>query len=209
MLRVLIFHFIFCHCLFDFFFVQRNYPQNDQESSMFIEWNSKTIESLDNQLKIAIGDTQYARRIAIRIDAFKSYLNIKGANELNKESIRFKFLSTLRQESLLPSDFYLFEIRSGGERVIIKNLLLEKSGCDSVKIAEFEYVKEEWQKIAERREGRWKLQSPLSLERVSFGKGKNPDDLIITRFRKFKILESEYFVYGTFLKYDMVRNTVE
>lgn len=209
MSRLLILQFAICYSLFSCVYGQGGIPQNDQESTMFTRWNSETIASLKNQLRVAKGDTQYVRRIAIRIDAFKSYLGIEDESELNRESIRFKFLNTLRQESLLPRDFCLAEIRSAGERVIIKNLLFEKLGADSLKIIEFDYMEEDWKKIEERKVRRWEFKSPLVLERVPFGKGGNPDDVIITRFRKFKILESEYFIYGTFSKYEMIRNAAE
>lgn len=209
MFKVLLYLIVVCYSFIGYLYGQEGCPQNAQELVMFTEWNTKTIESLENQLKISMKDTQYARRIALRVDALKSYLSIKNASELNRESIRFKFLSLLRQESLLSGDFCLVEIRSGGERVLIKNLVVEKLGRDSVKIVEFEYAKEMWKKVEERKEAKWGLQFPLSLERLPFGKGKNPDDLIITLFRKFKILESEYFIHGTFSKYEIVRNVVE
>jgi len=160
---------------------------------LFLTWNKATFNSFYKQIK-STGDPE--NRYKNELSAFKEYIAISSDNEINKNSIRYEFLKEL-QENMSDLDFYIIESNRSGEEVEIRNYVVYFKG-DLVKEAFiYRYLKGKWVKN-KLNEINLKINPDLSVKR--YGEGSNEGNVIITRFIKYKVDVSDFFLYTTLFK---------
>lgn len=168
--------------------------------SAFIDWNKATFESLNRQLQLST-DSIPKSRYENRVEAVKAYWKIKSLNDVNHESIRYKLLKTLKQESFTKKNVaYIIEANESGVKVMLSSYVVYPNENNIADIELFEFVNDTWKKIGQFKQEKFKIQADLRIYISPFRKGDNYDDIVITEFRNGKTKQSEYFLYSTLLK---------
>ncbi|HET6226375.1 MAG TPA: hypothetical protein VFF27_08860 [Bacteroidia bacterium] len=177
--------------------------EQSQTDSLFKNWNKATFFSLERQLESST-DTTKKSFYENRLLAFKAYLNINTLETINKNSIRYEFLTAF---SPFPKDseFYIIESNESGQKVLLRNFVLYPNR-DVVKV-EF-YIKN----------GKWKKNGAFEMKKFNLSgnlknyltqKGFNDDDIVITKFENGRIKESEYFLFGTLATSSGIKNILD
>ena len=185
-------YFLFLSCSINK--TNKAYPQS-QFDSVFINWNKSTFESLNRQSRLATDSMQKALYVN-RIVSVKEYLKIKSIDDLNVESIRYKFLETLfanRQQK----DFYIIEANESGSKVLLRSYVLNMTSNNTSDVEFYSFVNGEWNKTGKFKQDNFYRIGDLKQYISKFGKGFNYDDIVITKFENGNIKESEYYLYST------------
>ncbi len=163
--------------------------------SLFVNWNTATIHSLrqqcnsKEQLKII---DYYKNRLA----AFYSYIDIKNDSDLNKNSIRFDFLKLIK-DRLNTSNTFVIEANSSGEGVDICNVVMYFNETNKADIEIYHYKSQRWQKTKVMKDYQLPIDTISFAKRVKWANGFNYDDVIISHFKKDKVLGSDFFLFHT------------
>ena len=163
--------------------------------STFINWNKATIASL--RLQAAIEEqTKVIDSYKNRLAAFYAYINIKTDNQLNKNSIRYKFLTRIK-EQLKQKNIFIIEANTSGEKVEIRNFVLYPNSQDKIDVEIYRYILQGWRKDKVIKDYQQSIDTTLLSHRVKWPKGFNNDDVIISHFQQGHINTSEFFLFGT------------
>lgn len=108
-------------------------------------WNSSTLMSIEYQSKNSIESRKISYEKAS--DLFKIKQNIQNSNEVNTNSIRYKFLKTLSGQFLKISDYFIVEADISGEYYQPRIFVIYSRDQKSTDVMKFEYRKNEWEFI--------------------------------------------------------------
>jgi hypothetical protein len=170
--------------------------QTDMDS-MFINWNTATILSLENQTN-EIKDGILKGRYVNRLESIKEYWGIKEKNDVNINSIRYSFLKILLTDMNKNKDsIYVIEANTSGASVDIRNFLIHIDSNHKAIIEFYVFSNGNWIKKGGSILPDFFLKGKLSDYITNYGKGFNEDDIIITNFYFNKSLKSEFFLYNT------------
>jgi hypothetical protein len=186
--------------------VQTSEPSLD---SVFVNWNKSTLGSLNRQME-ATSDSLKKSIYSNRVLSLKEYWAIKSMDDLNRSSIRYKFLKTaFAKLNDKTKDFYIIEANESGSKVLLKNFILFTNSTGGINVEFYDFFDEEWKKKGTFKEESFNLQSNLRSYLSSFGKGVNSDDIIITKFRNANLQESEYYLYTTLSSESKIKKILE
>ncbi len=166
--------------------------------SIFVNWNRATFSSLERQYN-STKELDLKNLYDNRILALESYLGVEKGNYINKNSIRFNFLSAVEKD-MKNKNIIILEANESGEKVIIQNYVVKLKSPAQVDIDKYYYYPDlNWIKVDSIKNV---VSSPnLNLTEcfVKFAKGFNYDDIIITHLDSNMIKSSEYFLFGTLI----------
>jgi hypothetical protein len=186
---LLIFFFIFSS-----FWDDKHVASVDIEAT-FVNWNKATIASLRLQ---STGDEQtrakdyYKNRLA----AFYAYIDIKTYSQINKESIRYKFLELVANQ-LETDNVFIIEANNSGEHVDIRSVVVYPKVTNNVDVEIYRYNLQGWRKDTVIKNYALSISNTFLNEKVKWAKGFNQDDVTISHFQKGKVRASEFFLFGT------------
>lgn len=174
-------------------------------AATFINWNKATIASLrqqsaSNEQKRV---TDYYKN---RLAAFYAYIDIKTDNQLNKGSIRYKFLELLKNK-LETKDVFIVEATNSGEEVDIRTIVLYPTDTDKVDVEVYRYSLQGWRRDSAIKNYQLSVDKSLLSGRVAWAKSFNHDDVTVSHFHNGKVKASEFFLFGT-LSNDNVKKIV-
>lgn len=189
MLKILI--FIFC------FFSNTHYKESIDVDSAFIMWNKVTIASLQQQ-STSDERKDVKKNYKNRLAAFYAYIDIKGSGQLNKVSVRYRFLELVKNK-LEAKDVFVVETTTSGEEVNIRNVALYPTDSSKTDVETYLYTLDGWRKDATFKDYSLLVDATSLNLRVKWAKGINNDDVTISHFQKGKIKSSEFYLFGTLL----------
>ncbi|TMI63523.1 MAG: hypothetical protein E6H07_12130 [Bacteroidetes bacterium] len=173
-----------------------SFIQKDNLDSIFVNWNKATFASLNRQLQSS--DTTKMKSYANRLLTINGYWGIEGIEDINVNSLRYKFLQIVfSRDDAKEKDFYIIESNESGSTVRIRNFILYTDSMHNTQIEFYLYVNNEWKKQGTCRINKIDIENDLKKYIAPFGKGFNYDDIIITKFRSSIIDQSEYYLFGT------------
>ncbi|WP_300600710.1 hypothetical protein [Niabella sp.] len=159
--------------------------------SFFAKWNIATMRSIESNVKYNT-DTLLSKYCKALAGNFMAMNDLNQIAEINRSSIRYLFLEQINSEGHLCPPLYIVEAGSEGEQVILKNFLVFGNEKFADSICCYTYVNRKWIKT------KTNVGANFSFQKEQFGKGQNPNDVIITRLDfRWDIKLSEYFVYNT------------
>jgi hypothetical protein len=164
-------------------------------AATFVNWNKATIASL-RQLSTSNEQTRVTDYYKNRVAAFYAYIDIKSDNQLNKESIRYKFLKLLKNK-LETKDVFIVEATNSGEEVDIRTIVLYPTATDKVDVEIYRYSLQGWRRDTAIKNYQLSVDKSFLSGRVTWAKGFNHDDVTVSHFHDGKVKASEFFLFGT------------
>lgn len=164
-------------------------------AATFTSWNKATIASLRQQSKTK-EQTKIIGYYKNRLDAFYAYIDIKSDSQLNKGSIRYKFLDLVK-DKLMKKDVFIIEANTSGEKVDIRTIVLYPTATNKMHIEVYRYSLQGWRWNTAIENYDLSADTILLNGRVKWAKGFNHDDVTISHFRNGKVQSSEFFLFGT------------
>jgi hypothetical protein len=175
----------------------------------FVSWNKDTFKSLESHIKLKsqnLQDSLYKNRIL----TLTGYWGIENLEDINRQSIRYSFLSKLfpdrKNENI---DFYVVEANRSGESVQLRNFFFYIDSSHTAYIEFYVFLKNRWDRVGEAKINNFYVAESLKSDFVEFGKGNNDDDVIVTKFHQGKIKESEYYLISTLSKQSRVMDVLD
>lgn len=166
----------------------------------FTEWNKLTFKNLQIALKKSV-TLEDSATFENRIISFLSYLEIQSDSQLkNRHSIRYQFLTDIAADPIAQNNMYIIEVQNSGERTEIKNFVLQVQNKQIVKVGTWIYDNREWIRTSSKSDQSLENANMLPNNLVYNNQGSNDDEVIVSQFNKFKIVESIYFPYASVLK---------
>jgi hypothetical protein len=166
-----------------------------EPEATFINWNKATIASLRQQSK-SKEQTRVTDYYKNRLAAFYAYIDIISDNQLNKGSIRYKFLD-LVEKKLAKKDVFIIEAKTSGEKVNIRTIVLYPSTTNKTDVEIYRYNLQGWRRDTAIQNYELSTDTTLLNGRVKWAKGFNHDDVTISHFLNGKVKASEFFLFGT------------
>ena len=161
---------------------------------LFINWNKATIASLRQQSKT--NESTAKGYYKNRLEAFYAYIDIETDSQLNKSSIRYRFLEYIKKQ-LQTEEAFIIEANSSGGRVILQNFVLYPKSTDKVDLEIYRCNLRGWRKDTLIKNYSISADSTLLHGRVAWANGFNYDDVIISHINKGKVKGSEFFLFHT------------
>ncbi len=168
-----------------------NHSNDRKKNEMFLSWNIATSKSLINQIDIS-GNDYHISMLKNRLEVMKSYIGVDDFASLNTNSIRYKFISNYKDWG---KEYYIIEDNKNGEKISLFAYVICCQKQRKFEIYKYEYKKEFWVKIS-----KYSLDDFQYVQekyRTSFGKGENENDIIVTHFKKGKVITSDYFLINS------------
>lgn len=160
---------------------------------IFREWNVATSNSITNGITSTTNEQQKLL-YKNRLEALKSYLEIRNYDMVNTKSIRYKFLKASMKD--WSDKFYIVEANVSGEQVSIITYIVKPNKNNTSKIYKYECKNSEWTRI-----GEYLINRSFELDRkiysTTFGEGTNQDDVIVTSIENNKITNSDFYLFST------------
>jgi hypothetical protein len=156
-------------------------------------WNSKTVSSINSLIK-ASPDNWERKMYRGKLTEFKYYVKQKGSDA----SIRSKLLKSINV--IIPKnigEFYIVEANQSGESVKIRAFLIYVTRDGLTHVRKFTYNKDQWIWSKLHLDKKVQVRSNLSKYRLRFDLGFNDDDVVISHFVKGRVMDSQYYLYGT------------
>lgn len=157
-------------------------------------WNYKTLSSINSQISSAEDET-LKKRLQNNFTATKHFLydNIGVGNGKENKSIRMKFLEKISSLNMENKRFYILEYVDGGEKAVIRNILI-LNATNSSRITSFEYFGDEWHRLKDTTVTKIDLHSEI-IKKESFigGNGTSILYVIASEFNSNKI-DSRYYL---------------
>jgi hypothetical protein len=203
--KILLLVFLF----FIFIGTSYNYAQGAIDS-VFVNWNKATISSLERQIKSKTDSVQRSR-YENRRSVITDYLNIENVAGVNTESIRYRFLKKIFQhlENRRVSKFYIIEANESGSKVLLRIFFVYIDSMNNANIEFYTNVNQAWQKRGSCQINNFYFEEGLKGYITQQWKGFNDDDIIVTKFDKNVVQESEYFLYGTFSNTSCIKKILD
>ena len=185
---------IYVFFLSSFINVDNSRQQFNNIDKIFINWNKATFSSITKQIKNStnvIVKKKYQNRFA----SFKAFIEIDNQRQINKKSIRYKFLDKV-QANKISGEFYVVEANRSGESYEIRNFIICVNTENSMDVVTYNYRNNIWVKdiVVKKMIG---LNSNLENNISKFGTGFNQDDVIVTHFINTNIKDLQYYLFGT------------
>jgi hypothetical protein len=175
---------------------------------IFINWNKLTFSSLNKQF-INAEDSVEKFMWQNRLSSFKSYLGIESEANLNDKSIRYKFLQTiLLNPNVTEQEFYVIEANESGSKILLRIFVLYKKTKHKLELIRYNFESQKWRRKKVFTIENQNFQLPLISHRIKFGNGFNYDDIVFTKFKKSRVVESEYFLYATLPKVSGINSII-
>ncbi|SEW51603.1 hypothetical protein [Chitinophaga arvensicola] len=181
--------------------------------SLFIEWNKATIQSIENQIKVATDKSVEALYLN-EDSAFRGYIEIENITTINRRSVRYLFLSAFNSYYHNCGDeIYVVEANESGERVRICNYVLSlNTATNSVDIVRFLLIGEKWIKDLgtnvkiDNLATKWRK---FETQRVAdTTQGVNDDVVIVTMIKNGVIRYSNYYPEGRLTNDNLIESTL-
>lgn len=170
---------------------------------IFISWNITTSNSISLQEKSTSSNEYQKLLYKNRLDAFKSQIGVTDFIELNKKSVRHKFLNQHLKE--WGDKFYIVESNKSGEKSSITSYIIIPISKDVSKIIRYKYQNGEWQKIEDS-----SVNSYFKFDRqdytTKFGDGENDNDVIVTYIENRNIISSDFFLISTMRNIEFLKD---
>jgi hypothetical protein len=176
------------------------------KDTIFKTWNKATLQSLSKQgesTKDSVEMSLYENRIL----AFKAFVDINSAEDVNVNSIRYQFVQTIGEDNN-QKDFYIIEANRSGERVEIRNYIVYPKAANKAEVNVYNFIDRKWVKSSISKEINFPLTDSLASYRTKFGLGFNQDDVIITRVKDNTVTASEYYLYTTLTDIDNIKKGI-
>lgn len=162
--------------------------------SIFVKWNKKTLQSLEQQ-KISVTDDKQKILYENRQRSIKAYWEINSVENLNENSIRYQFLKTVfvkynNKDSIL----FTLEANESGYMVTLRNFVAYIDSPNTAKIDFYTFENGKWELKGRSKIKGFFYEENLNAYLSDFGKGFNQDDIIITKFACNSPVKSEYFL---------------
>lgn len=177
-----------------------NTPQQDHNNTdvnaIFFDWNKSTLLTLTGHIQSSQDSTE-KETYSNRLLAFKAFVEIRDYTDIKFNSIRHQFLRELLKSKHQNGNFYIIEANRSGESVEILNyvVFLDDQNIDHTSV--YTFANDMWVRGADIKITDLLVNKDLKSQLVNFGSGINQDDVIVTSFNKYKVMDSEYFLYGT------------
>lgn len=168
---------------------------NDNLDSVYCVWNNLTIQSLNRQL-VSVKDSSRRTWYESRIKVLSECSEYKGMLSLIPQTSRYDFLKSFLNRLSKKTDCLIFERRTSGEMVDLKNIVFYKSDSNLKRIEVFTFGHFKWNiepKILYK-DLNFEFDSNLSGNFTTFGKGICQDEIIVSRIVNGKFVESECFL---------------
>jgi hypothetical protein len=185
------------------FLVSCKAPNSDNGShalfnmdTTFIYWNKATLLSLNRHIESA-SDSAERSGYQNALLAFKAFLEIDDAKEINIKSIRYQFLDKLSSGNDVKGKFYIIEANRSGETVEIRNYVIWTESPDTVNVDVYNFVGRQWVKNPITKKMAMHNKESFIRYPVKMGRGFNQDDVVITQFNAGAVSASEYYLYTT------------
>ena len=176
--------------------ITRNIDRPVNIDTTFILWNKATFSSLKNSIQ-RVNDNAQKRNYENRLLAFQAFIEVENDNKINPQSIRYKFLDELLTRNNNKSRFYIIEATRSGEETKIINYVIYLRDKNMVSVEIYNFVNERWIKNAKSVNIDLPFPENLNTCIVTFGKGINQDDVIISEFINGTVRNSIFFLYAT------------
>lgn len=157
-------------------------------------WNQSSIESLDNSILFK-QNPLYKNRL----EAFNSLHSVGDFKNI-ESTIRYKFLLKIHEDKDLGNDFYIVESNKSGEVYEVRNFLIYKVSDNRFKIRLYDLENSEWKPTTETFFVSTEDNAIQKYKECKIGEGINNDDVILSCFKKRKIIYSEFYLFTTFPK---------
>ena len=154
-------------------------------AATFINWNKATIASLRQQ-SASNEQTKVTDYYKNRLAAFYAYIDIKTDDQLNKGSIRYKFLELVKSK-LEIKDVFIVEANTSGEKVDIKTIVLYPTATDKADVEIYRYSLQGWRRDTTIKNYQLSVNKSLLSGRVTWAQGFNHDDVTISHFHDGKV----------------------
>ena len=162
----------------------------------FINWNKATLQSLARQIESTRDSTEISL-YENRMSAFKAFVDINNAEDVNVNSIRYQFFQTVIESDNNQRNFYIIEANRSGERVEIRNYVIYPNAVGKANVNVYNFINRKWIKSSASKEIDFPLTDSLASYITKFRLGFNQDDVIITQFVNNTVTASEYYLYTT------------
>lgn len=172
---------------------QRNAQIEHSTEVLVKDWNTATILSLDEQIKLA-SDSLIK---SFYLDRMKSFKLVESSlNYVKGKSLRHRFIDAIFTRLSTSDQFYVVESTSGGEIIEICKYLIVPSAKGFAMITIFRYEDGDWVSTPEQKVI-WNVNKNLKEQFANLGQGVNQEDVIISYVRNVKIVSSQYFLSKT------------
>ena len=164
----------------------------------FINWNKASLQSLAKQIS-STKDSAERSLYENRVLAFKAFVDIDKAEDVNVKSIRYQFMQEMiKNVDNNQKDYYIVEANRSGERVEVRNYAIyPRTEGDKADVNVYNFSNRRWNKVSMSKEINFPFLDSLTSYRTKFGLGFNQDDVIVTHFVNNTIITSEYYLYST------------
>lgn len=162
--------------------------------SLVKSWNQSSVESLNNSITLN-KNPLYKNRL----EAFNSFHSLGDFDNI-ESTIRYKFLLRIYEDKELKDDFYIVESNKSGEIYEIRNFLIYKVSDNRFKIILYILENKEWKTTIETFFTSTEDDVIQKYKDSEIGIGLNKDDVILTYFKNKRIIYSEFYLFTTFPK---------
>ena len=142
-------NFSLAHIVYWLLFLYCNNSSNNKivnNDTTFINWNKSTLQSLTKQIESAKDSTErslYENRVL----AFKAFVDIDKADDVNVNSIRYQFIQDIITSVSNQKDFYVIEANRSGEQVEIRNYVIYPSATGGKAVVNiYNFTNRKWNK---------------------------------------------------------------
>jgi len=162
----------------------------------FVNWNKATLRSLNRQ-KHTKDNGQENPYYEDKIEAFMTSSDIDDEEKVNINAARYKFLKEITTYGAGRKDFYVVESDIPGQLLIVRNFVVYPADNETFNVDTYYFRNDHWEKENGQKKLHLYLGAKLKDNVAKQWEGFNHNDVIITRFKDDKVVDSEFFLFGT------------